>query len=402
MALHDSEGIESMAENNEKTPRLIIGADFVPTDSNFELFKAGSCERLLGPELLSLVKSANFAVFNLEVPLTDVERPIAKCGPCLSAPTSTVNGLKTVNPWAFALANNHIMDQGEAGLLSTLNTLDAAGLSYFGAGMDLASAKKPLIKNVSGVKVGIYNCVEHEFSVAGKFTAGAAPYDPLESFDDVRELSGRCDYLIVLYHGGKEHYRYPSPQLQRRCRKFAECGARLVVCQHSHCVGCMEEWADATIVYGQGNFLFDDVDDGDNEFWKTGLLIEIGLGCSPVVAYHPIVKSGSTVRLASEVDAVAILDGFYERSREIGDERFVERAYSEFAETALGSYLACGIPGSRSLLYRVINKMCRGCFSERITSTKSLLALLNHIECESHSELFSEGLKLAISRNFER
>lgn len=44
-------------------------------------------------------------------------------------------------------------------------------------------------------------------------SAGANPFDVLESFDDVQALKEHCDYVIVLYHGGKEFYRYPSPHV---------------------------------------------------------------------------------------------------------------------------------------------------------------------------------------------
>lgn len=376
-----------------RVPRLLIGADFVPTLRNIDAFAAGDGEALVGPELLALVQGADYAVFNLEVPLTDIEAPITKCGPCLIAPTNTVAGLKAVNPWAFTLANNHIMDQGAGGLQATMDALDRVGLQYFGAGGNLASAKEPLIVDLRGLTVGIYSCVEHEFSVAGASTPGAAPYDPLESFDDVRELAGRCDYAIVLYHGGKEHYRYPSPQLRRRCRKFAECGAQLVVCQHSHCVGCKERWGGSTIVYGQGNFLFDDVGCEDNECWQTGLLIDLEFGDKISVGYHPLVKNGPSVRLATGAEAQNLLDAFNKRSSEIEEDGFVEKSYSEFAEGMLNNYLACGIPGYRSLPYRVVNKLFGGRLAERVTGAEARIALLNHIECEAHLELFIKGLK---------
>lgn len=51
--------------------------------------------------------------FNLEVPLTDKEEPIPKCGPNLVTHIITINGIKALNPSLIALANNHILDQGE-------------------------------------------------------------------------------------------------------------------------------------------------------------------------------------------------------------------------------------------------------------------------------------------------
>lgn len=42
---------------------------------------------------------------------------------------------------------------------------------------------------------------------------------------------------------------------------MVEKGADLVIYQHSHCVGSYEKYKDSTIVYGQGNFMFNKRDD---------------------------------------------------------------------------------------------------------------------------------------------
>lgn len=250
--------------------RIIIGGDIVPTESNRKLFAGANVDELIGTDLKELLRRADYTIFNLEVPLTDTENPIPKCGPNLIAPTETVNGLKAINPYFFTLANNHILDQGEQGLFSTMNCLGEAGIDYAGVGRNLDEASKGFIKEINGIKVGIYCCAEHEFSIAIEHSAGANPFDPLESMDHISTLKNQSDYVMVLYHGGKEHYRYPSPYLQKVCRKCVDKGADLVVCQHSHCIGCEEKWNGGTIVYGQGNFLFDD---SDNEYWKTSLLV---------------------------------------------------------------------------------------------------------------------------------
>ena len=65
----------------------IIGADIVPTNSNIDLFSFGDVQTLLGKELIEIIQNADYRIFNLEVPLTDLEQPIPKCGPNLIAPT---------------------------------------------------------------------------------------------------------------------------------------------------------------------------------------------------------------------------------------------------------------------------------------------------------------------------
>ena len=275
--------------------KLLIGGDLVPTKSNISLFENAEAETLLGKDLLALLESADYRLFNLEVPLTDAVTPIDKCGPNLIASTAAIAGIKTIGADFVTLANNHILDHGEKGLTSTMEELSRAGIDFAGAGKSLLEAKKPHIVNLNGKCVGIYCCAEHEFSIATPHTAGANPFEPLESLDHIAELKQQTDYVVVLHHGGKEYYRYPSPNLQKVCRKMIEKGADLVVCQHSHCIGCQEKWQSGTIVYGQGNFLFDD---SENECWQTSLLVELSVEDDVMLTYHPLKKHGNTVRLA--------------------------------------------------------------------------------------------------------
>ena len=195
--------------------KILIGADFVPTASNYELFCQANTTALVGVELESILGDADFRIFNLEVPLTDQQSPIDKCGPNLIAPMNTVNGYKALPVDLLTIANNHVMDQGEQGLFSTIDLLDKSDISYVGGGKNLSEAQKPYIINVEGRKIGVYACAEHEFSIAEDKKCGANPFDPLESFDHIQALKEECDFVIVLYHGGKEHYRYPSPNLQK-------------------------------------------------------------------------------------------------------------------------------------------------------------------------------------------
>ena len=48
-------------------------------------------------------------------------------------------------PLVRGLANNHILDQGKKGLISTLSVLKKSGISIAGAGRNLEEAGKPLI-----------------------------------------------------------------------------------------------------------------------------------------------------------------------------------------------------------------------------------------------------------------
>ena len=371
--------------------QILIGADFVPTASNFDLFKAGDATALVGAELLDILKKSDYRIFNLEVPLTDTLSPIEKCGPALIAPTDTIEGYKAVGADLLTLANNHILDQGVSGLESTVKVLESNGISHVGSGT-LSEAIKPRYVDVCGKKIGVYVCAEHEFSIADEKNTGANPFEPFESLDHISAMKKECDYAIVLYHGGKEHYRYPSPYLQKACRKMVEKGADLVVCQHSHCVGCEEKYGNGTIVYGQGNFLFDL---SNNDFWQTSLLIT--LNESGEISYIPLKKHGNGVRLAEGNDAVEILDGFQKRSEEIKQEGFIEKKYQEFADSMIDHYLWAFSGIKRNFFYKVFDKLSGHRLTKwvlkRKYDKKRKLVLRNYIECEAHRELVLRGLK---------
>lgn len=370
---------------------IVIGADIVPTTNNFDFFEKGNLSALVGGDLKNVLNEVDFRVFNLETPLTDIISPINKCGPTLHAPTSSVLGIKKLDINLFTLANNHIMDQGNAGLVSTIKLLDDNKINHLGAGENIEQARQSYIKNIKGKKIGFYACAEHEFSIASESQPGANPFDCFESFDHIANLKTKCDYIIVLYHGGKEHYRYPSPMLQCVCRKFIEKGANLVVCQHSHCIGCEEKYMFGTIVYGQGNFLFSSC---KGLFVRESLLIKINDDFS--IEYLPVVKFENGVRLATGDSAKKIISDFICRSEDIKNPDFVKTEYSIFAKKMLKNYLlACSGFGHRYVL-RFLNKLTFGRLSVALINRyekRELLAIRNYLECEAHRELFIEGLK---------
>ena len=376
--------------------KILIAADIVPTKTNNKFFATADTLYLLGEDLQKILASADFIAMNLEVPLTNRISPIRKCGPCLMAPTNTVVGLKAINPYFFTLANNHIKDQDVEGIYSTMAVLKKNGISYAGAGENLEEAKKPFIKQIGKYKIGIYCCAEHEFSIAGKECAGANPFDPLESFDDVRRLKKKCDFVAVLYHGGKEYYRYPTPMLQRVFHKFADCGADLVVAQHTHCIGCKEEYNNSVLVYGQGNFLFDN---SNSDFWKTSLLLEILIDAKYdnmqfTTTFIPLIKVNETVRVAKGQKKEHILENFRKRSAEILEENFVEQKFDCLAEEMASTYLL-RFSGrvKNNFVVRVLNKLTKFGFIRFLYPDKAKVAIENVLECEVHRELAARVMK---------
>ena len=308
--------------------RILIGADIVPTEKNYEYFRQGDAETLLGGELKAIFDRADYRIFNLETPLTERCEPILKTGPNLSAPPYCIAGYRAMGIDLLTVANNHTMDQGREAFRETLALLRDNDIEYIGGGLTEEEAKKTRFIELEGKKIGIIAFCEHEFSWIDDYGIGANGFDPLESLEEIRALKAECDFVIALYHGGRENFRYPSPLLQKTCRSIARNGADLVICQHTHCVGAMEEYLGSTIVYGQGNTLFDHNNSDNMPTWLTSILVEVSIdGDNFKVDYIPIEKRGEFTALSSDPE---ILGDFYKRSEEIREEGFVKRNYTEF------------------------------------------------------------------------
>ncbi len=369
--------------------KIVIGADIVLDERNQEKFASGKIEEVIGRKLLQTISDADLRIFNLEAPLTDGNDPILKCGPCFKTNPSAVNGFKQLNVDLFCIGNNHIRDYGDRGVTDTIRLLQENQIDYVGGGPDLTSAEKGKIIFSDGVRIGIFACAEHEFSIAGKQSAGANPFDPLESFEAVAQLAKNCDYVLVLYHGGKEYYRYPSPWLRKVCHKFVRSGASLVICQHSHCIGAKENYQQGEIVYGQGNFL---MTDEDNEYYKTGLLTVVLLEESGIqVDYIPICQTENGVDAASAQEAVHILEAFETRSRQILEEGFVVAEYAKFADKMLGQYYK--VFAGNKLWHKILWKLWGNRFLKQLHNADCKRRIYDFILCEAHRELLLEGMK---------
>lgn len=166
------------------------------------------------------------------------------------------------------------------------------------------------------------NVCEHEYSYALPDRIGANPYDPYLTMQDIRTAKQNAEYVIVIYHGGKELCRYPSPRLRNLCREMVYCGADVVLTQHSHCIGCYEEFEKGHILYGQGNFHF--CAPGKTDLWNTGLLVELDIEKDLKIRFIPIVTGELGIDLAQGQKYDEIMRSFAERNEELENGKWLD------------------------------------------------------------------------------
>lgn len=377
--------------------RIIIGSDICPTPSDVEFFKTGKVDALLPKEFLALFDDSDFSIVNAECPLTEADSPISKMGPTIKAPLSCVNFYRNLGVSAACLANNHILDYGDQGVRDTLSAFERANIPTVGAGLNLESARRPLIHCFAdGRTLALVAMAESEFCIAGTGSAGANPID-YPNFSMIRDLKGHHDKVIVLLHAGTELRIIPRPGLIDLCHFLVDQGADAVIVQHTHCVGGVERYRSGIIVYGQGNFLFGNLNPCETlpQQWWEGILLEIlwrNVHDDFEIKLHPFMQKREGVGLRTLT--VSEAQTFDSRQRDfattIRDRAAVERMWQDFCASSRERVLL-NLMGAKKIL-RILG--FRGLPLARAWSMiADLRRIQNLISCESHRELVLDILR---------
>ena len=314
--------------------KIIIVGDLFPTEQNVSFFSKGDVDSLFGKEITQLFSGADFRVCNLEGALTDHPDKCRKTGPVKVAAASAVEAYKKLGIDLCLLANNHATDGGYQGMIDTMRTLDNAGIKHIGAGKNQNEIVRYIIQEIGGLNIGFYNVGETVYNKPTKDTAGAWLYDEYVVCRELEQLKKQCDYLVVLYHGGIEKFHYPSPEMRKRFHRMADCGADMILAQHTHCIGCEEYYNGSYLLYGQGDFLLKNFHPGLTD---TGLIVELAIDNGKVQIKKHKVKSVDN--LFVRYDERQDMSEFNARSNKVGDEDYVYQELQKFCDKELRLYL---------------------------------------------------------------
>lgn len=355
---------------------------------------------LLFNEVKPIISNSDFSIVNFEFPIVGkhfLPSPIKKCGPNLDGSIDSIDAIKYAGFEACTLANNHILDQGEICCIHTKKYIEAAGLQTVGVGNDLQDASQVLYIEKQGEVLAIINCCEHEFSIATEEMAGANPLNPVRQFYQIQEARIKADYVLVIVHGGHEHFQLPSPRMQETYRFFIDAGADAVVNHHQHCYSGYEFYNGKPIFYGLGNFLFD-WNSTKRTSWNEGFMLELDTKSSGKESYklYPYVQclEAPSIRLLGKEETV----GFYKRIEELNE---VISDPLRF-RTAVNEYYSQSSKGVLSMLEpysgRVLGKLFSLGLLPRFVKGKKLTQIMNYVACESHRDRLIHALEESIKK----
>lgn len=300
-------------------------------------------------DALAEFRASDLRIVNLETALTCAAQPAPK-GINYRCHPGSIGCLTAAGIDCCVLANNHVLDWGEAGLVDTLEALTAAGLAYAGAGHDEAEAEAPAILPLPGGGRVLVHALGSPTSGVPRSWAAAAGRPGVHLLDDhdlaLERLTERIaaekqprDIVLVSIHWGP-NWDYDIPlDDQLFARKLIAAGADIVHGHSSHHPKAAELYRGRAILYGCGDFLNDYEGISGHDAYRPNLVLAWRVtlepdGCCGGLELLPFRIARFRLARASAEEAEWLAATMDRECRRFGGSVELEGAALRFAATA--------------------------------------------------------------------
>lgn len=354
----------------------------------------------LTPVVRDLFQSANLVCVNFEAPIVSSDQiPVPKTGPAIGQPASALQTCKEWGVTHCSLANNHIMDYGRDGLVSTINHLK--DMTCFGAGLNFDQAYQPCWVEAPEMRIALLSFAEAQFGVLQDEhfadQAGYAWIDHPRARRAVMEVREKADWVIIQVHAGLEMVDLPLPEWRQRYRELIDFGADLVVAHHPHVIQGSECYKGKMIYYSLGNFYMDVMLKQEDSGSGAALIVTLG-DDGLKTEFIPLKTSLSEVgfdksgiggaKYQQLCEKLSDGNGYYAEIQSVCDE-FWEQVYSGYYESALfGLGTRPRYKSAYQLLRRLAGRLLRG----QVDSRANELMLIHNIRIETHRWVVERAL----------
>ena len=232
---------------------------------------------LLSKQVLDFLRDSDHVVANVEGALYEGEDTQGRGVFFHTMNPEATCVLEAIKSDVWNISNNHIMDAGLDGLVSTRKIASEMGCQTIGAGVNEVEASEPVYFEEAG-GIGMFGVAYMKECIpAGKEEPGVFRWDDLNLISErIKEVKKAHRWCIIVAHGGEEFADLPNPYTRDRYLKYLELGADLVVAHHPHVPENYETFADGkAIFYSLGNFIFDTDYQRAHPYTDIGVLLKV-------------------------------------------------------------------------------------------------------------------------------
>ena len=211
-------------------------------------------------------ENADITIGNLETTFAGNSRGYTGY-PTFNAPEILGQNLKDIGVDVLTTANNHCMDKGNSGLVSTLNFLDNYGIAHTGTARNENEQNTILIKDVNGIKIAF---LSYTYGTNGITIPSDKPYSvnlidkELIKKHIASAKEQNVDVICVSMHWGIEYKLKPNSTQKELANFLFDNGVDIILGSHPHVLEPMEKRTitlndgttkDGFVIYSLGNFV---------------------------------------------------------------------------------------------------------------------------------------------------
>lgn len=212
------------------------------------------------------LKNADITIGNLETTFAGSKRNYSGY-PNFNTPEALGKNLKDLGIDVLATANNHCMDKGNSGLVSTLNYLDEYDISHMGTYRSQEEQDQILIKDINGIKIAF---LAFTYGTNGITIPKDKPYSvnliDKELMKKQIKLAQKenVDVICVNMHWGLEYKLKQNSEQEELADFLLKNGADIILGSHPHVLEPMEKrkvisedgsTKEGFVIYSLGNFI---------------------------------------------------------------------------------------------------------------------------------------------------
>lgn len=232
-----------------------------------EYLKTLQDKSVIWGDVLNELKESDLVFVNLESALTRSTKKGKKGNPVFffKSDPENVSSLTGANISYCCLANNHILDFGQDGLVETLKTLTSVNIKYSGAGRNIIEAKRPAELKIGSLKIKVFAFSDNEPSWEAKGDSFGINFIPinqedgrfLDLLEEVKKAKSEGFFIIVSGHWGPNMVRVPPERHVNFAHKLIERGVDIFHGHSSHVFQGIEVYKGKVIFYDCGEMIDD-------------------------------------------------------------------------------------------------------------------------------------------------
>ncbi len=248
--------IDDFAPTSTKLTLTMTGDALVSPNIYKDAYTKGNYDfKKMFEPLISEIYSSDLLFYNQETVLTDQKLGFSGY-PLFTTPQDF--GMTMVN-LGFNLvnrANNHTLDKGEAGVLTSCNFWNSfPSILTSGSVCTKEESETPKIMEMNGIT---YTLLSYTVTTDGKTAPNdyyVSIYSPERVKRDIEKVRAETDLVLVSMHWGEEYRTTPTDEQRSIAEYLASLGADIVIGTHPHIIEPVEWLGGTLVIYSLGNLI---------------------------------------------------------------------------------------------------------------------------------------------------